>query len=185
MFELYARGMTCEDIHQMEEFRGLRLGQIVRARIEGDWVNRYKQIQQDLYDRVQEKVKGFHVQTANLLADVLEDTYYEYEQKRRKYIATGDSQHLPFQVKSIKDLKVLVETMKTLIEGNPQHQVNLFVSGEGTTAQEIGEAAKKTLLESRDILNPRKHLMPGEAKAVLRLANSAAERAEESKVKKK
>jgi len=89
MFELFLIGKSCEQIQRANP--AFQLGQIVSARIQGEWAQ---------------------AQTANLLADMLFVANKLNAAKLEKFLQTGDERHLGnLRIENVKSLKEVMELL--------------------------------------------------------------------------
>jgi len=113
MFGLFLQGRTCEEIRRLNQ--AITLGQIVAARIEGDWDRRRSEHLDRLLTETSLRVQQSTLETANFVCDLLAVADKEHGDKLRLYLQTGDKKDLgEFKIDSIFNLKQTIEVLQKL-----------------------------------------------------------------------
>lgn len=131
LFELYLRGSSCEEIARVN--RGVRLGAIVRASIEGDWHGRKQLYVKGMLDGLRSKVTQAQGEAVGFLADYLAVAHKLYGDKFKRYMQTGDEDVLgDLKPTTINQYKAVLELMMkatgqadqktTIVKGEVKHQ---------------------------------------------------------------
>lgn len=140
LFELYLRGSNCEEIARVN--KGIRLGAIVRASIEGDWHGRRQLYVKGMLDGLKTRVTQAQGEAVGFLADYLAVAHKLYGDKFKKFMQTGNEDELgSLKPTSISQYKAVLELMlkatgqadqkTTIVKGEVKHQheqaqVNVF-----------------------------------------------------------
>lgn len=164
MFQLFLQGQTCDQIRSLN--KGYSLGQVVRARVAGEWDKLRSEYQRDLLELTRIRAMQETLETTNFVGDMLAAARTEFGEKFRKYILTHDSKELgALRIESIKDLKDAVALFQ-MLTGQDKKQT---VQGEVLHRHEHGasEQTAKVIGES---------LAPAVAAEVLQLLGQPATR---------
>ena len=151
-FSLFLKGETIEEIVRLN--RGYSLGQIVEARVDGDWDARRERYLQDLLDNTRSLVQQTALESIRFVADQLAVAHKRHGEAARRYIQTGDETHLTgFTVESLKDYKSAVETFQKLTGQDNKQQVQH--SGHVTVDSVAAEHRPLTPAEAANIIKLR------------------------------
>lgn len=92
MFAAYLQGQTCEDIAEL--MPGFSLGQIVHARVVGDWDVKRDEHMQRMLNTMRGRVAQSELETVDLIANLIAASKKAIDQKVRKYLISGDENEL-------------------------------------------------------------------------------------------
>lgn len=110
LFELFLNGKTCEEIRKLNP--QYTLGQIVAARIEGDWDGQRVEYERTLLAGVRRRAAQAQLETITLVADMLAAAKRVFGDKIARYFQTGDEAELgDLKIRNIKDLQALTEML--------------------------------------------------------------------------
>lgn len=127
LFELYLNGYSCEQIASLN--RGIRLGAIVRAFKEGDWMNKRGAYINHLLENVKDRVQQVQCEAVVFASDLLAVAHKMFGGKLQRYLQTGDESELGGL--AINSLKQYKETVDLLLKLTGQDGTKkLSVSGE-------------------------------------------------------
>jgi hypothetical protein len=127
LFQLFLQGKGTEEIRRLNP--QLSLGQIVAARVEGEWDARRKEHLDDLLNETSTRVKQVTMETADFVCDLLAVANREHGDKLRRYLQTGDAKELNgLRVESFSDLKNAIAALQALTGQDKQKK--LSISGE-------------------------------------------------------
>lgn len=147
LFALFLQGKSLEEIRRLNI--QLTLGQIVAARIEGDWDRRRDEHLDNLLNTATQKVQQTTFETADFLCDLLTVANKEHGDKLRRYIQTGDEKELgDFRITGLQSLKVAVETLQKVT--GVDRQQKLTINGEVT--HRVEPTKKPTSEEANEVL---------------------------------
>jgi len=139
LFELFLTGKSCEEIRRLNPAIGL--GQIVAARLKGEWDLRRDEYANSLLDKTMDRVKQSTLESALLVCDMLSVANKEHGEALRKYLQSGDVKELPpFRINSMQSFKYAVEVLQKLSGQDRQQQVKVS----GTVNHEVAEAEDTT-----------------------------------------
>lgn len=114
LFDLYLRGHCCEEIARLNNPH-LKLGQVVAARVEGDWDLRRKEHLDRLLTSTSERVQQATMETAEFVCDLLAVANREHGDRLRRYLQSGDPKELgDFKITSLFGLKQAIEVLQKL-----------------------------------------------------------------------
>jgi hypothetical protein len=127
LFNLFLQGKGCDEIVRMNP--GLRLGQVVAARVEGDWDRRREEHLDRLLTETSLRVQQTTLETADFVCDLLAVANKEHGEKLRRYLQTGSKSELgDFKIESLSGLKSAIEVLQKLTGQDKQQK--MVVSGE-------------------------------------------------------
>jgi hypothetical protein len=122
LFQLFLNGKNCEEIRRLN--KDLTLGQIVWARIEGDWDQRRSDHLNSLLTETSLRVQQATLETADFVCDLLAVANREHGDRLRRYLQTGDQKELgDFKIDSIFNLKQTIEVLQKLTGQDRQQTV--------------------------------------------------------------
>jgi len=135
LFQLFVNGKSCEEIRRLN--LNLTLGQIVHARIEGDWDRRRTEHLEHLLTQTTARIQQVTVETADFVADLLAVANREHGDKLRRYLQSGDPNDLgDFKIDNIPQLKQAIEVLQKLTGQERQSAIHLSGSVETRPAQQ-------------------------------------------------
>lgn len=128
LYSLYLNGNNCEEIQKLNP--NLTLGQIVHARVIGDWDIRKQNYLESLLQKTEERHRQVSMENLNFLSDLLAVTNMRYGNKLKKYIRDEQDVDLGELAISLKQYKELAELHQKLagVDG----QKRQIVTGEVT-----------------------------------------------------
>lgn len=151
LFSLFLNGKRCDEIRRLNP--AISLGQIVAARIEGDWDKRREDHLDNLLNATSQRVQQATLQTADLVCDMLAVADREHGDKLRRYLQTGDEKELGgLRVDSIFNLTKTIEALQKLTGQDRK-----------STVEHRGQVLYSTDTE------PKSQPTPEQANAVLKL----------------
>jgi hypothetical protein len=134
LFELFLTGKDCDEIRRLNP--AITLGQIVAARLQGDWDLRRDEYTDSLLDRTTERVRQSTLESALLVCDMLSVVNKEHGDAMRRYLQSGDTKELPsFRINTMQGFKYAVEVLQKLSGQDRQQQVKVS----GTVNHELGD----------------------------------------------
>ncbi len=124
LFGLFLNGKNTEEIRRLNPL--LTLGQIVSARIEGDWDKRRDEHLDRLLADTSGRIQQATMETSELICDMLAVANKEHGDKLRKYLQTGNEADLgDFKVDSLGNLKQAIEVLQKLTGQDKQSKLTL------------------------------------------------------------
>ncbi len=139
MFELFLNGKSCDQIQKVNPNFGL--GQIVSARVEGEWDEKREEYRNFLLVNTQQRVMQSQLEATVLLADILAATNKIYSQRLTKFLQTGDEKHLgDLKINSVRGLKEVVDLLLNLTGQGAVKKVSGHIEHHHTT--EVKEDVK-------------------------------------------
>jgi len=112
-FALFLKGESVEEIVRLN--RGYSLGQIVQARVDGDWDARRDAYLQDLLNNTRSIVQQTALESIKFVADVMAAAHKKHGEAARRYIQSGDEKELTgFAIEGLREYKTAVETLQKL-----------------------------------------------------------------------
>jgi hypothetical protein len=154
LFALFLAGKDTGEIHRLNP--ALSLGQIVEARISGNWDARRDEYLDKLLTETATNVQRASLEAATFISDLLTVANKEHGDKLKRYLQTGNPKELgDFKIDNLTQLKVAIETLQKLTGADKKSVVN--VSGEvlHRPVASVEEPATRTT--------------PGESAAILKL----------------
>ncbi len=156
MFTLFLNGHPCEEIQTLN--KQFSLGQILTARIEGQWDKRRRDHVEALYANVLSRVQQSSVEAVGFIADQMAAIHKHFGDKAKKYLQSGNPADFDdFGVDGIRSYKTLVETWQKM-------------TGQEKAANEVNISSSIQKAE-RDITPERRPLTASKAADIIRLAN--------------
>ncbi len=156
LFSLFLNGHPCSELQALN--RQFSLGQILTARLEGNWDKRRQEHVEGLYANVLSRIQQSSVEAVGFVADQLAAVHKMYGEKARRYLQSGDPKDFDsFGADDIKNYKVLVETLQKLT-GQEKASTEVNISGSVPKPE-------------RDITPERRPLTSTRAAEIVRLAN--------------
>lgn len=114
LFDLFLRGHNCEEIARLNHPH-IKIGQVVAARVEGDWDRRRKEHLDGLLASTSQRVQQATMETAEFVCDLLAVANREHGDRLRRYLQTGDPKELgDFKITSLFGLKQAIEVLQKL-----------------------------------------------------------------------
>jgi hypothetical protein len=122
-YQLFIQGNNCEEIHRLNP-HGFSLGAIVRARIENDWDQKYREHQGNLIMKARERVQQVTLETVDRVANELAASNKLINDKVKRFLQSGDPNELQGTgVGSQRHLKDAVELLQKLTGQDKKQQV--------------------------------------------------------------
>lgn len=114
IFSLFLNGSSTEEIWRANDGRYSR-GQIISARLDGNWDEKVAKYNDELVAKHLERVKAITIESANFVADMLSVANRHNGDKLRKYLQEGNPEVLgDLQITSIQGYKTMVELFQSL-----------------------------------------------------------------------
>lgn len=122
MFQLFLQGNTCERIHNMNT--GWHLGQIVHARVKGEWDRLKDEYLKDLLELTRVRAMQSTLESTNFVADMLAVANLDYGERLRRYMLTRNPADLgDLHINSLRDYKDAVALLQALTGQDKQQKV--------------------------------------------------------------
>jgi hypothetical protein len=113
LFQLYLNGIGLEEITRLN--KGLRLGAVARAAVEGDWFEKRRAYADSLLSSVVPRVQQTQAEAIVFAADLLAAAHKLHGAKIRRFLQTGDESELgDFKVSTIDQYRKGVEMLLKL-----------------------------------------------------------------------
>jgi hypothetical protein len=139
-FELFVIGKSCEEIRKLNA--GFSLGQIMAARLEGEWEKKRNEAAEALFEGAKQRVQQTMLETAMVFCDILTAKNKQYSDKIMRYIQTGDEAQLAdLQLGGIKGYKDLIEALQKIAGQEPSRLINDIVKKNKQEQTNEGETA--------------------------------------------
>lgn len=149
LYNLFLQGRSCAEIQAQN--RPLSLGQVVSARIEGEWDRRRSEHLDSLLTNTTLRVQQGTLETADFVLDLLAVMKVEHGAKLRQYLQSGDKSDLgDFKIDSLSNLKSTIEILQKLTGQDKKQQLN--VTGEITHKDKTAGNSAPTSDEAQRIL---------------------------------
>jgi hypothetical protein len=173
LFQLYLNGIGLEDIVRLN--KGLRLGAVARAAVEGNWYERRRAYADSLLGSVVPRVQQVQAEAIVFAADLLAAAHRLHGEKIRKFLQTGDEAELgDFAVRSIDQYRKGVELLLKMTGqdgggGGKGKKRQADEDGDDATTKDVPPAStpKPVAPGSDTITLPARALVPQEAQALL------------------
>lgn len=147
LFELFLSGRSCEDIRKLNP--GFSLGQIVHARLIGEWDQRLEDHRQNILNVAQSKALMAQLESIDFVSDMLRATHKRHKDKISRYLQTGDESHLKggLEITSVDGYRKLTELLQSLTGQDKTKKVTgeVTVKHETKNAEATAEKAAKIL----------------------------------------
>lgn len=122
LFALYLNGKTTEDIRRLNP--QFSLGQIVHARVNGNWDELRQRHVEELLLGVKSRVQQITLESVNFVADLLAAANKVHGDKISRYLQTGNEKELgDLQISSLQGYKQAVELLQKLTGQDKQQKV--------------------------------------------------------------
>lgn len=113
LFSLFLNGRTTEEIRQLNP--QFSLGQIVHARLVGEWDRRLTEHLDSLLQRTSMRFQQVQLESINFVSDWISAANKQHGEKIAKYLQTGDAVHLQgIEISSLNQYKTAIELLQTL-----------------------------------------------------------------------
>lgn len=140
-YGLFKNGKSCDDIRKLNP--GFGLGQIVAARVTGQWDLHLDNERRVLLERLPSQVMHVQAESLDYMARMIAVNHKLYSEKLDRYLETGDKTYLkdlPKGFGEMKEYRALLETLiKATGQGNRkviEHHGNVSVSHRGPVSSE-------------------------------------------------
>lgn len=165
LFTFFLHGYSCEDISRMH--RGISIGQILCARVNGNWDIRKEEHLNNLLGTVKSKVQQTVLESVDSLTKQLNVTHRMLDAAIKKYEQTGDEGELrKFGLFNVKGYATALKSLLQMTGQETAQQIQV--------THTIDEKNEKTI----DSVATRP-IIPEEAAAILRLAAEAKKKKQE------
>jgi hypothetical protein len=128
LYSLYLNGNTCEEIQKLNP--SLTLGQVLHARVIGDWDIRKDKYQETLLQKTEERHRQVALETIGFISDLLAVTNIRYGSKLKKFIRDEQEGDLGELAISLRQYKEMAELHQKL--AGTEGQKRQIVTGEVT-----------------------------------------------------
>lgn len=155
LYSLFLRGLSCSDIVGINP--GLTLGQVIKARVDGDWDQKREEYLTELLVSSNEKLQQTAAESLDFLSLLLAVCHKQQGEKLKKYLATGNSDELGgLQITNMKGYAQVIETLARLIGADQKKTVtHKFIKGaDGNNEGESGNGLMSALGTTK--LSPQK-----------------------------
>lgn len=127
LFQLFLNGKGCEEIRRLNQ--QYTLGQIVQARIFGEWDRRYQDHVNDLLDNTKNRAMQTTLESINFVSDLLAATNKLHGDKISKFLQSGNEKDLgDLQITSLTGYKTAVELLQKLTGQDKQQRLTSDVT---------------------------------------------------------
>jgi hypothetical protein len=145
LFALFLNGRTTEQIRKANE--QFSLGQIVHARIVGEWDRRYQEHIDSLLENTKQRYQQVTLESVGFIADLLAATNKMHGDRITRFIQTGDPKELgDLQINSLQGYKTAVELLQKLTGQDKQQKVG----GEIVVTHKADESMQQTQQRAPD-----------------------------------
>jgi hypothetical protein len=135
LFNLYLQGKSAEEIRRMNQ--AISLGQIVAAKVEGEWDERRDEHLDALIRETSRRSAQASMETIDFVCDLLAVANREHGDALRRYLQSGDAKELgDFKIDSIFNLKQTIEILQKLTGADKVTKSTVTVGGEITQRTE-------------------------------------------------
>lgn len=118
LFESFLQNRECADIAR--DWKGVQLGQVVAAAVDGDWHDRRDEYSTRLHERVVIRAEQAAAESVDFVADILSVAHKQHGAALRRYLSTGNLEDLDgFEVKSIDQYRKVIQTFLELTGHKP------------------------------------------------------------------
>lgn len=122
LFRLFLSGKTTHEIHRLNQ--SFSLGQIVHARIKGEWDRRYREHMDELLDNTQKRVMQVTLESINFVSDLITAANAMHGDAVKKYLQTRNPADLgELQIKTLAGYKLAIELLQKLTGQDKQTKV--------------------------------------------------------------
>lgn len=112
-FSLFLNGTSCEEIARLN--KGVSLGNIVRARVEGKWDLKRAEHIEHLLLTTRERLQQISLESVEFVSNMLAAAHKLYGDKFKQFLQTGQEADLgPFSIHGLKAYKEAIELLKTI-----------------------------------------------------------------------
>lgn len=163
LFQLYLQGHDCDEIRRLRP--NFSLGQIVEARVEGQWDMRRQEHVQRLMRATQEKVAQTQLESVEYICNLVAAHHRLQGDKLKRFLMSGDPKDLgDAGITSFKQYKEVLATLRELLK--PAETVQR-VTGEVTHVHRAEAAPEKMrVIEQEEQSSALEYLAGRKAKDV-------------------
>lgn len=153
LYSLFLSGHSCSEIQELN--KAFSLGQILVARMEGEWDRRRKEHLDSLFENVRSRVQQTTLESVSFIADQIAAVHKMHGDKAKKYLVSGDPKDFDdFGAGDIKGYKVLIEALQKI-----------------TGTEKAGTEVNVINRIEKDVSVQNKPLSSGQAAEIVRQAN--------------
>lgn len=146
LFELWLNGCDCAEIHRLNP--ALALGQVVAARVSGEWDRRREEHQSRLLDETSDRVKQVQLESVGFVANLMAAANKMHGDSVKAFLQTGDPADLgALRIDSLSAYQKAVDLLMKLTGQDKQVKVLADV-----THRVAGAQKPLTATESADSL---------------------------------
>lgn len=154
LFELFLNGKSTEEILRMNPALGL--GEIVQARISGEWDKRLEDYRNSLLDNTMRRVQQSTLESVTFVCDLLAATNKLEGDKIKKYLLTGDDRELGnIRIDSLAGYGRAIDTLQKLT--GQDKKVN--VTGGVSITHKMNDSGGSSAMSSDDAAGLLKMLL--------------------------
>ena len=151
LFKLFLNGKTTSEIQRLNP--QFSFGQVVNARIQGEWDRRYEDHVNELLDNTASRVRQVTLESINFVCDLLSVTHQMHGDCIKKFLQTGNPDDLGgLQINSLQGYKQVVELLQKLTGQDKQQNVNVSGTVMHKADASDGKNTQPTSEEAADIL---------------------------------
>lgn len=164
LFELYLNGLSLADI--VKANKGLKMGAVVRASLEGDWYDKRLAYQENLLQSVVPRVQQVQAEAILFTSSLMAVAHKLHGAKINRFLQTGDETELgDFAPRTFEAYRKAAELALKLTgqdgKGGKQENNTSF------TKVVIGQVPQATVPSVNTITIPNKAILPEEAQKLL------------------
>lgn len=159
LFELFLNGLSLVDI--VKANRGVQLGAVVRAAIEGNWWERRDEYRDSLLNHVRDRVVQTQNESIVFVTHLLAAANKRYGEKIIRYLQTGDEKELgELAVDSIDQYRKVAELLLKLTGqegskgGGDDKVLKKTLTGAPPPPQATGRTVRELLVDPTKPLDP-------------------------------
>lgn len=124
LFKLFLNGKTTSEIQRLNP--QFTFGQIVNARVMGEWDRRFNEHLDELLNNTASRVRQVTMESINFVCDLLSVTHQMHSDRIKKFLQTGDPSELgTLQINSLQGYKQGVELLQKLTGQDKQQNVKV------------------------------------------------------------
>lgn len=176
LFELYLNGLSLADI--VKANKGLKMGAVVRASLEGDWYDKRLAYQENLLQSVVPRVQQVQAEAIVFTSSLLAAAHKLHSAKINKFLQTGDESELgDFAPRTFEQYRKTSELLLRLT-GQDGKGSNKQENNTSFTKVVIGQIPQAIAPSVETITVPNRPVLPEEAQKLLAAFEDADEEEE-------
>lgn len=152
LFKLFLNGKSTHEIHRLNS--QFSLGQIVHARIKGEWDRRAEQHLDELLNGVKARVQQVTLESITFVADLLAAANQMHGEAIKKYLQSGNPDDLgALQIQTLDGYRKAVELLQKLTGQDKQQKGEMTVVHKADESmQNVGKPNMSSAEEAARIL---------------------------------